>query len=66
MVLIKLRFNISLEEIYEEEDNEKADTTANELEIKISNDINNGASQTIIQNDLKKLKTLVNPEDDNK
>lgn len=55
----------SLEEIYEEEDNEKADTTANELEIKISNDINNGASQTIIQNDLKKLKTLVDPEDDN-
>ncbi len=55
----------SLEEIYEEEDNEKADLTANDLEIKINNDINNGVDQTIILSDLQKLKKLVDPEDDN-
>ena len=39
-----------------EEDNERADLTANDLEIKINNDINNGVDQTIIQRDLLKLK----------
>jgi len=55
----------SIEDLADEESNELASKTASELEVTITNDIQQGASQTIIISNLAKLKKLVDLEDDN-
>jgi len=55
----------SIEDLADEEKNKLAGATASELEVKITNDIEQGADQATIMADLSKLKKLVDLDEDN-